>query len=74
VTRWDPQNGKLLEQIALPAKNVTSCIFGGSNLDELYVTSARVGLEDANLAEYRHSGSLMRVKTKVQGMPSFEFG
>ena len=74
VTRWNPRTGQLLEQIPLPAKNVTSCIFGGDNLDELYITSARVGLDDADLAAYRHSGSLMRVTTKVQGMPTFEFG
>ena len=74
ITRWNPQNGKLLEQISLPAKNVTSCAFGGENLDELYITSARKGLEEADLTAYRYSGSLMRVKTKVQGMPTFEFG
>jgi len=74
VTRWNPQNGQLLEKIPLPAKNVTSCVFGGANLDELYVTSARTGLDEAALTEYRYSGSLMRVKTSVQGMPTFEFG
>ena len=74
VTRWNPQNGELLEQIALPAKNVTSCVFGGDNLNELYITSARVGLDETDLAAYRHSGSLMRVHTKVRGMPTFEFG
>jgi len=73
ITRWNPKNGKLLEQIALPAKNVTSCVFGGKNLNELYITSARMGLENADLAAYRHSGSLMRMKTKVEGMPTFEF-
>ena len=74
VTRWNPQTGELLEQIPLPAKNVTSCAFGGDNLNELYITSAREGLDDADLTAYRHSGSLMRVKTKVEGMPTFEFG
>ena len=74
VTCWNPQNGKLLEQIPLPAKNVTSCVFGGEHLDELYITSARTGLDKADLMAYRHSGSLMRVQTKVQGMPTFEFG
>jgi sugar lactone lactonase YvrE len=74
VTRWDPQKGQLVEQIPLPAKNVTSCIFGGKGLDELYVTSARLGLNKPDLTDYRHSGSLMRVKTKVRGMPTFEFG
>jgi sugar lactone lactonase YvrE len=74
VTRWDPQAGELLEQIALPAKNVTSCAFGGENLNELYITSAHTGLDKADLTAYRHSGSLMQVKTKVEGMPTFEFG
>ncbi len=74
VTHWNPQTGELLEQIPLPAKNVTSCVFGGKNLNELYITSARKGLNEADLTAYRFSGSLMRVKTKVQGMPTFEFG
>jgi sugar lactone lactonase YvrE len=74
VTRWDPRTGQLLEQIPLPAKHVTSCVFGGDYLNELYITSARRGLDHADLTAYRYSGSLMRVKTQVQGMPTFEFG
>lgn len=74
VTRWNPLTGQLLEQIPLPAKNVTSCAFGGPNLNELYITSACLGLDKVELMEYEHSGSLMRVKTKVQGMPTFMFG
>jgi sugar lactone lactonase YvrE len=74
VTRWNPQTGRLLEQIPLPAKLVTSCVFGGENLNELYITSARRGLDQADLTAYRYSGSLMRVKTRFQGMPTFEFG
>jgi sugar lactone lactonase YvrE len=74
ITRWNPENGKLLEKISLPAKNVTSCVFGGDDLNELYVTSARGGLEDADLTAYSHSGSLMRLQTRVRGMPTFEFG
>jgi len=74
VTRWNPRNGKLLERIPLPAKNVTSCVFGGEELNELYVTSARLGLANADLTAYRYSGSLMCVQTRVQGMPTFEFG
>ena len=74
ITRWNPSEGQLLKEIPLPAKNITSCAFGGENLNELYITSARVGLDEADLAVYRHSGSLMRLETKVQGMPAFEFG
>jgi len=73
VTRWNPNTGQLLEQIPLPAKNVTCCVFGGEDLNELYVTSARKGLDQADLTAYRYSGGLMRVKTGVRGMPTFEF-
>jgi len=74
VTRWDPSSGSLLAQIPFPARNVTSCVFGGEDLDELYVTSARAGLDENDLAKYPSSGSLMRVRAGVQGMPTFKFG
>lgn len=34
-------SGQLLQEIKVPAKQVTSVAFGGPNLDELYVTTAR---------------------------------
>ena len=74
VTQWNSQTGQLIGKIPLPAKHITSCVFGGKNLDELYITSARVGLDKADLRAYRYSGSLMRLKIKARGMPTFEFG
>lgn len=74
VTRWDPRTGQLLMQIPIPAKNVTACVFGGSDLDELYITSARVGVAKAEITANRHGGSLMRVRTRFRGMTTFEFG
>ncbi len=74
VTRWQPHTGKLLLQIPVPAKNVTACVFGGDNLDELYITSARVGLGEADSTASKPAGSLMRVRTRFEGMPTFEFG
>ena len=73
VTKWDPNTGKLLEQIPVPAKNVSSAIFGGKNRNELYLTSARKGLDDATLAEYPLTGGVFRLETNVEGMPTFEF-
>jgi sugar lactone lactonase YvrE len=73
ITKWDPNTGQLLEQILVPAKNVSSCIFGGKNRNELYITSARKGLDDATLAQYPLTGGLFRVQTDVEGMPTFEF-
>ena len=74
MTRWDPRTGKLLEQIPIPAWNVTSCVFGGPDMNELYITSARADMDASALARYPQSGGLFRLPTKVTGMPTFEFG
>ncbi|GAB4501789.1 MAG: SMP-30/gluconolactonase/LRE family protein [Anaerolineales bacterium] len=71
---WNPTSGELLESIPLPAKNVTSCAFGGDSLNELYITSARRGLSAADLAAYPLSGGLFRLKTRLAGAPTWEFG
>jgi sugar lactone lactonase YvrE len=74
VTCWNPYKGELLNRIPLSARNVTSLAFGGRDMDELFVTTARVGLDAADLAAFKDSGSLMRIQTGVTGMPTFEFG
>lgn len=68
VTRWDPHIGKQLDEVRVPAPNVTSCTFGGQNLDELYITTARQGLTDKELSLSPQAGGLFKVKTKVKGM------
>lgn len=73
LTVWDPQSAKLLESIPVPAKNVTSCAFGGPDMNELYVSSARKGLNPAELSEYPHTGGLFRFTTGVSGFPTFAF-
>jgi sugar lactone lactonase YvrE len=74
VSRWDPGTGKMITSFPIPALHVSSCIFGGANLAELYITSARKGLTAAELQQYQLSGGLFRLETGVQGMPTFEFG
>jgi sugar lactone lactonase YvrE len=74
LTVWDPASGALLERIELPAKNVTACAFGGPNLDELYITTARKGLDAAELSAYPLTGGLFRIRTAQTGMPTFVFG
>jgi len=70
VTKWNPQTGGLLEQIPVPALQTSSCIFGGKNMNELYVTSARKGMSEADLQKYPLSGGLFKVETKVTGVPT----
>jgi len=73
VTKWNPHTGGLLEQIPVPALQTSSCIFGGKDMNELFVTSARKGMSEENLKKYPLSGGLFKIETKVTGMPSFEF-
>ncbi|MCA1900345.1 MAG: SMP-30/gluconolactonase/LRE family protein [Chloroflexi bacterium] len=73
VTRWNPQTGRLLEQIPVPALQTSSCAFGGKDMNELYVTSARKGMSASDLKKYPLSGGLFKVETKVAGLPAFEF-
>ena len=73
VTRWDPRKGRLLEQIPMPVPQPSSCIFGGADLNELYVTSARKGLSQEKLQEYPLSGGVFKITTNVTGIPTFQF-
>jgi len=73
VTKWNPNTGQLLGQIPVPALHTSSCVFGGRDMNELYVTSARVGVSEADLAKYPLSGGLFKIVTKTTGMPTFEF-
>jgi sugar lactone lactonase YvrE len=74
LTRWNPFTGDLLAQIPFPALNVSSCAFGGPNLTDLYVTSARKGMDAHQLAQYPLSGGLFHLRTDIRGLPTFEFG
>jgi sugar lactone lactonase YvrE len=69
VRRWDPLSGELLESVEIPAHQVTSCAFGGPDLDEMYVTTASFSVKP----EFPHSGGLFRFKPGVRGLPAFEF-
>lgn len=73
ITKWNPNTGGLLDQIPLPVIQPSSCVFGGKNMNDLFITSARKDLDEASLTQYPLSGGVLRVKTNVKGLPSFEF-
>jgi sugar lactone lactonase YvrE len=68
VYRWNPHDGKFLEKIEVPAPNVSSCTFGGQNMDQLFITTARQELSDAALEKYPDSGSVFTTKMPVKGI------
>ncbi|GAA4749006.1 SMP-30/gluconolactonase/LRE family protein [Flavisolibacter ginsenosidimutans] len=74
VTRWNPVTGILLGRISLPVSKVTSCTFGGKDLSDLYVTSARQGLNNDDLSQQPMAGSLFVIKNSgFTGLKPFTF-
>ena len=65
--------GVILEKIEMPVQRPTSCVFAGPNLDRLYVTSARRGI-DANALEMQPcAGGLFLVETGARGIADVPF-
>jgi sugar lactone lactonase YvrE len=73
VGRWDPRTGELLARVEVAARRVTACAFGGPDLTDLYVTTARTGMGDVELAAQPLAGGLFHVRPGVAGVPAFEF-
>jgi sugar lactone lactonase YvrE len=68
VRRFTPE-GRLDRTVELPVSQVSSCAFGGPDLDELYVTSAATGLAGTEPA----AGGLFRLRPRVRGLPARRF-
>ena len=73
VSRWDPATGKLARRIKMPVRRVTSCAFGGPDLEELYVTTAWSRLDPDQRRAQPQAGGLFRVRPGVKGVPAFSF-
>ena len=73
VSRWDPATGKLVRRIKIPVRRVTSCAFGGPDLEELYVTTAWSRLDPDQRRAQPQAGGLFRVRPGVKGVPAFSF-
>lgn len=70
VFHIDPETGKVLQKVELPAKYTTSCCFGGPSYEDLYVTSAKFP-DDATRPE---DGALFKVTgLGAKGRAAFEF-
>lgn len=72
VTRYDP-SGKIERVIRLPVQQVTNCAFGGPNLDELYITTARTGLSQEEMTRQPWAGDLFRARLGIKGIPEPKF-
>ncbi|RPA83488.1 regucalcin like protein [Ascobolus immersus RN42] len=70
VLRVSPE-GKVVGQVKLPAWKITCPLFGGENLDELFITSAGLGDDGEKGPEGSDfHGCTFRVKVGVKGVPA----
>lgn len=70
VIKIDPRKPEtLLDTIPIPAKQTTSVAFGGPNLDELYVTSARFTIDGVVLPPPEHGATYKVTGLGVRGYP-----
>jgi sugar lactone lactonase YvrE len=72
LRRFAP-DGSLDRVIMLPTRQITSCAFGGPDLEDLYVTSAREGLAPEVLLRDPDAGSVFLCKPGVRGRPQRTF-
>ena len=64
--RYAP-DGRLDLIVPLPVSQTTKCAFGGPELKDLYVTTARVGLDEKERRRQTHAGGLFRCRPGMQG-------
>jgi sugar lactone lactonase YvrE len=72
ITRFRP-DGTRDRAVHFPVSQVTSCAFGGDRLDRMFVTSARIGLGEAQLAKEPLAGGLFAFDPGITGLPTPRF-
>ncbi len=73
VHRYTP-DGRLDRVVSVPGGFITSCAFGGPQSTTLFITTARVGLSDAELRTLPHAGALFALDVGVAGRGYTPFG
>jgi L-arabinonolactonase len=75
VVRSYTPDGRIARQIGVPVKNPSCVVFGGPNLDELFITTARQHMTEQDLALMPQAGGLYRAALgDVRGLPEPTFG
>jgi sugar lactone lactonase YvrE len=73
VVCYDPRLESFVAEVDVAARNVTSCAFGGPELSDLFITTARVGVRPEELERQPLTGSLFRVGLPCRGVESMRF-
>lgn len=72
VRRYSPL-GEWLQTLRTPVARPTSCSFGGRDLDELYISSASIDLDQTAMEMQPNAGGLFMVRPGVRGIEEIPF-
>lgn len=72
VTRYDP-DGNIERVIELPVPQISSCAFGGPDLDVLYLTTGSARMSREELSAQPLAGGLFAIDVGIKGLPEPEF-
>lgn len=67
----DGISGEILDEVYCPVPKVTSCTFGGKELDRLFITTAS---ESTDLAKFPEAGMVFTASPGVKGQATIAFG
>lgn len=73
VSCHDPSTARELLRVPLPTSHITNVAFGGPDLRTLFITSARFGLGDEQLAAEPLAGALFAIDTDATGLPAHRY-
>jgi len=68
IARYSPE-GELDRAVEMPFAKPTSVMFGGDELETLYITSMQFRLSDEELAEQTLAGRVLALDAGVRGLP-----
>ena len=69
VECFDGRTGKSLDRIPVPARQVSSCCFGGADFDRLFITTAWEGYGRRALDADPLAGGVFTLRPGVHGLP-----
>lgn len=72
LNRFDA-DGKLVQRVDLPQPRPTMPCFAGPDLQTMFVTSARTGLDAQGLSRQPQAGELLMLRVAVAGVPVHRF-
>ncbi|MAE64298.1 MAG: SMP-30/gluconolaconase/LRE domain protein [Phycisphaeraceae bacterium] len=73
IACFEPRNGGQVDQVDVPVPQVTACWFGGEDLRDLFITTARENMDNATFQEHPRSGGLYRARPGATGLVADQY-